>query len=72
MSSPSRTRTADIGRHRSLEDQTNTTIEVDATVTGSARDSDFGILCRGIDSDNQVLLLISADGYAVIGKFTGR
>ncbi len=54
-----------------LEDQTNTTIEVDATVTGSARDSDFGILCRGIDSDNQVLLLISADGYAAIGKFTG-
>jgi hypothetical protein len=54
-----------------LEDQTNTTIEVDATVTGSARDSDFGILCRGLDSDNQVLLLISADGYAVIGKFTG-
>jgi len=53
-----------------LEDQTNTTIEVDATVTGSAQDSDFGILCRGIDGDNQVLLLISADGYAVIGKFT--
>jgi hypothetical protein len=53
-----------------LEDQTNVTIEVDATVTGSARDSDFGILCRGIDSDNQVLLLISADGFAVIGKFT--
>jgi hypothetical protein len=53
-----------------LEDQTNTTIEVDATVTGAARDSDFGILCRGTDSDNQVLLLISADGYAVIGKFT--
>ena len=52
-----------------LEDQTNTSIEVDATVTGSARDSDFGILCRGIDSDNQILLLISADGYAVIGKF---
>jgi hypothetical protein len=54
-----------------LEDQTNVTIEVDATVTGSARDSDFGILCRGIDSDNQILLLISADGYAMIGKFTG-
>jgi hypothetical protein len=54
-----------------LEDQTNVTIEVDATVTGSARDSDFGILCRGKDSDNQVLLLISADGYAMIGKFTG-
>lgn len=53
-----------------LEDQTNVTIEVDATVTGSAKDSDFGILCRGIDSDNQVLLLISADGYAVIGKFS--
>jgi hypothetical protein len=52
-----------------LEDQTDVTIEVDATVTGSARDSDFGILCRGLDSDNQVLLLISADGYAVIGKF---
>ena len=52
-----------------LEDQTNTSIEVDATVSGSARDSDFGILCRGIDSDNQILLLISADGYAVIGKF---
>ena len=52
-----------------LEDQTNVTVEVDATVTGSARDSDFGVLCRGIDSDNQILLLISADGYAVIGKF---
>jgi hypothetical protein len=52
-----------------LEDQTNVTIEVDATATGSARDSDFGILCRGTDSDNQILLLISADGYAAIGKF---
>jgi hypothetical protein len=52
-----------------LEDQTNVTIEVDAAVTGSARDSDFGVLCRGLDADNHYLLLISADGYAMIGKF---
>jgi hypothetical protein len=52
-----------------LEDQTNVTIDVDTTSTGSAGDNDFGIICRGLDGDNQYLLLISADGYAVIGKF---
>ncbi len=52
-----------------LEDQTNVTIDVDATSSGASSDNDFGIICRGLDGDNHMLFLISADGYSVIGKF---
>ncbi len=45
-------------------------IEVDATKAGGPDDNDFGVICRHTASDtndNFYFLLISSDGFAVIG-----
>jgi hypothetical protein len=43
-------------------------IEVDANTLAGPQDNDFGVQCRMQDSDNYYFLLISADGFQVIGK----
>jgi len=42
-------------------------IDVDATTLAGPFDNDFGVQCRVTDSENYYFMLISADGFQVIG-----
>lgn len=44
-------------------------IEVDATKFSGTDNNDFGIVCRFVDDNNFYFLIISSDGYQVIGKY---
>ena len=47
---------------------TDVIVEVDATTLAGPQDNDFGVQCRVQDGENFYFLLISADGFQVIGK----
>jgi len=49
-------------------DFTDTSIFVDATVSGGDEDNDFGLICRYQDDQNFYFFVISSDGYYGIGK----
>jgi len=49
-------------------DFTDTSIFVDATVSGGDEDNDFGLICRYRDDENFYFFVISSDGYYGIGK----
>jgi hypothetical protein len=51
------------------EDFADVRIEVDATKSFGPDNNDFGIICRFQDSDNFYYLIVSSDGYQVIGKY---
>ena len=46
-------------------------VEVDAVKSGGPDNNGFGIVCRYVDNDNFYYLMVSSDGYQVIGKYEG-
>jgi hypothetical protein len=51
------------------ENFSDVSIEVDATKHSGTDNNDFGIICRLVDDSNFYFLIVSSDGYQVIGKY---